>query len=79
LHLRVPDLGDTLPTNSPPWGYPSEGAAVKHQQLKHELKRRGTELAEAAKKNIELAQGHTKLEAKMSAIEEAHEKETKLA
>jgi hypothetical protein len=47
--------------------------------LKHELKKRGTELAEAAKKNIEPAQGLAKLEAKMSAIEEAHEKETKVA
>jgi hypothetical protein len=33
LHLRVPDLGDTLPINSPPRAYPSEGKVVKHRQL----------------------------------------------
>jgi hypothetical protein len=33
LDLRVPDLGDTLLTNSPPRGYPSMGVAVKHRQL----------------------------------------------
>jgi hypothetical protein len=35
LHLRVPDIGDTLPTNSPPRGYPSVGVAVKHRQCSH--------------------------------------------
>jgi hypothetical protein len=33
LHLRVPDLGDTLPTNSSPQGYLSVSVAVKHRQL----------------------------------------------
>jgi hypothetical protein len=51
----------------------------KVKALEHEPKKRGIQLAEAAKRNIELTHGHAKLEAKMSAIEEAHEKETKLA
>jgi hypothetical protein len=33
LHLRVSNLGDTLPTNSPPRGYLSVGVAVKHRHL----------------------------------------------
>jgi hypothetical protein len=33
LHLRVPDLGVTLPTNSPSRRYPLMGVAVKHRQF----------------------------------------------
>jgi hypothetical protein len=37
LHLQVFDLGDTLPTNSPPQEYPTAGVAVKHRQLSRQV------------------------------------------